>query len=381
MPRRRNKGQGSIRLTDAGTYEARAVIGYKDPLEKKNPIRQTKTFQLKGDAERWLAEKRLEFGDIAHDISPTLTVSEWLTMFLDMREKEISASNYHKHEYYLKKHLEPYLGSIRLRDVDELKLKRWSTRLKVELTKDTYSRTMKLTKKFFKTAVELGLIRYSPAQILTDIAPPKPKMRHRWTNLEVKLAAKFSQESGMFYPYVHLALVSGMRREELLGLRWSDIDFVDGCLFVRQVVVYVRRKWEMKEATKTEDSYRRVYLDTETLKILQDFQRKQKLEPKRSNWVDHDLLFPGEKGTPPHEKTLVNKWYKFCDAAQVRRIWLIDLRSTYVSLSDGKIPDKVGAERAGHSLDMRRNVYRRTVEEEHRAAALSLGQLVSQDNK
>lgn len=381
MPRRRNKGQGSIRLTDAGTYEARAVIGYKDPLEKKKPIRQTRTFQLKGDAERWLAEKRLEFGDIAHDISPTLTVSDWLTMFLDMREKEISASNYHKHEYYLKKHLEPYLGAIRLRDVDELKLKRWSTRLKVELTKDTYSRTMRLTKKLFKTAVELSLIRYSPAQILTDTAPPKPKMRQRWTPSEVTRAVKYSVESGMFHPYLHLAIVSGMRREELLGLRWGDIDFVDGCLYVRQVVVSVRRKWEMKEATKTEDSYRRVYLDRETLKILQEHQKKERLEVKRKDWLELDLVFPGIKGTPPHEKTFLNDWKAFCKAANVPVIWISDLRSTYVSLSDGKIPDKVGAERAGHSLDMRRNVYRRTVEEEHRAAALSLGQLVSQDNK
>jgi integrase len=91
-------------------------------------------------------------------------------------------------------------------------------------------------------------------------------------------------------------------------------------------------------------------------------------------------VWPSGQGTPVSETRFRLAFKKLIKDAGVKDIRLYDTRSTYVSLSDGKVTDVAGAARAGHSIQVRRDIYKRSVEEEEKAAALSLKELTA-DNR
>lgn len=375
MARRRPPGTGSISKHKSGKFIARFVLTYK---ESGTPILKSKTWDLKPDAERWLAEMRLKyFGQAPTDYR--LTVAEWYYLWLEDIKQNRSENTYRGYKRYVGKHAIPILGQLDMMEDNRLAVKRWATQLKQTVTPDTYARAVKNTSTMFNMALELGKCNLNPVMVVKDAKkPPKRFRKRRWTVEEISKVLDYAHASKHPWRYyVHVGLTTGMRKEELLGLRWADIDALECSITVAQVVVYPgNAEVVIREAPKTEDSYRQVYLDDETLKMLRE--QKTLVEAKKhSGWLEQDLVFPGRYGNPPNDNRLRKSFYKLCDDAGVPRIWIMDLRSTWVSLSRGKVPEHIAAKRAGHSEQMRQKIYTQSVEDEERAAALSLTELLS----
>ncbi|MFX7540811.1 tyrosine-type recombinase/integrase, partial [Acinetobacter baumannii] len=89
------------------------------------------------------------------------------------------------------------------------------------------------------------------------------------------------------------ALMTGMRREELLGLRWQDVNLEEGALEIHQSVVFIGGK-AVFDNPKTQESEREVMLDAGTVAILRDQQQHvaEMRAAAGASWREHDLVFP-----------------------------------------------------------------------------------------
>jgi integrase len=135
------------------------------------------------------------------------------------------------------------------------------------------------------------------------------------------------------HPLWVVAATMGLRRGELLGLRWSDVDLDDGTLRVHQTVQRVAGQLHLLDA-KTEDSEAVLPLPEVTWLTLLEHQERQAAERERlaGVWHEYGLVFPSERGTPMEPTNLSRAFAKLREAAEVPGVRLHDLRHTVVSL-------------------------------------------------
>ena len=167
---------------------------------------------------------------------------------------------------------------------------------------------------------------------LVRVPSPRYKVGKGLTVEQVrKLLA--TAEGHRLHPLFVVAATMGLRRGELLGLRWSDVDLDTGTLHVRQTVQRVAGTLHLLDA-KTEESEGTLPLPEWTWLTLLEHQERQQEE--RANlkevWADYDLVFPSERGTPMEPTNLSRAFAKLRQAAGLPGVRLHDLRHTVVSL-------------------------------------------------
>ncbi|WP_435055924.1 tyrosine-type recombinase/integrase [Micromonospora aurantiaca (nom. illeg.)] len=140
-------------------------------------------------------------------------------------------------------------------------------------------------------------------------------------------------EGHRLYPLYVVAATLGLRRGELLGLRWSDLDLDNGTATVGQTVQRAGGKLRLQD-TKTEGSDSVLPLPDWTWLVLLDHQERQRRERARlaEVWQEHGLVFPSEVGTPMEPRNLNRHFAGLREAAGCPDVRLHDLRHTVVSL-------------------------------------------------
>ncbi|WP_405810078.1 tyrosine-type recombinase/integrase [Streptomyces sp. NBC_01520] len=125
-----------------------------------------------------------------------------------------------------------------------------------------------------------------------------------------------------------LALRTGLRKGELLGLRWEDLDLDWGTASVRRSLQRTQSGGLMTLPTKTRASERRIALPTESVHSLKSHRQHQKAERKTAgvNWKDSGLVFTTPTGGPIDPANMTRRFGRFLDSAGLRRIRFHDLR-------------------------------------------------------
>jgi len=178
----------------------------------------------------------------------------------------------------------------------------------------------------------------------------RPPEMHTWTRDELRSFLATVRDDRLYAAWVLLA-TTGMRRGELLGVRWSDIDFDGGSVAVRQTLSSVGGKITFS-TPKTAKSRRNVPLDPTTVEALRQHRDAQGKE--RVTWAeiytDLDLVFCREDGSVLRPDTITRRFHELSKRAGVPLIRLHDVRHSYASLglAAGTHP-KVMAERLGHA--------------------------------
>jgi integrase len=147
----------------------------------------------------------------------------------------------------------------------------------------------------------------------------------------------------------HLSAMTGMRRGEVLGLRWRDVDLEAMCVHVRQALVSV--SYEVIVSSPKNHQARVIDIDLATVEQLDAHRQRQQRE--RDEWgtdyEDNDLVFCKGNGTPLHPQTFTQMFERLVDRSDVPRIRLHDLRHTHVTIAlRAGVPVKVTSERLGH---------------------------------
>jgi integrase len=199
-------------------------------------------------------------------------------------------------------------------------------------------------------AVDAGVLARNVA---SRAKPPRPSRRSgqqvgSWEPSELAQFLDAIRESRLEAIW-RLAAMTGMRRGEILGLRWSDIALDSARLSVCHAVVAVA--YAVLESTPKSQNARVVDLDRETVELLRAHRRRQ--EQEREEWgadyQDRDLIACWENGSAIHPHSFSQSFERIVRKAGIRRIRLHDLRHTHATLAlKAGVPVKVVSERLGH---------------------------------
>ncbi|MCZ7529739.1 MAG: site-specific integrase [Acidimicrobiia bacterium] len=198
-------------------------------------------------------------------------------------------------------------------------------------------------------AVQWDRIGRNPADRAT---PPKAKRYEpsTWTPEQIRQFLDQAADHRLSAAWLLLA-TTGMRRSEVLGLRWSDVDLGEAGLHVRQSLVAVEYEISFSEP-KTEKSKRRVALDPHTIMALRSHRARQSEEKLAAGgaYTDDDPVFADEIGRPLHPESLSQTFKRQAKAAGLPTIRLHDLRHSFATAAlEAGVPLKVVSDRLGHS--------------------------------
>ena len=164
--------------------------------------------------------------------------------------------------------------------------------------------------------------------MLTDnpcrrVVPPKakPVEKDYYTLEEVeKLFELLRGEPLKYQVFFNLAIYSGFRRGELLGLEWKDIEWDTGVISVRRTSNYTAEKGIYTDTTKTKKSLRSLKFPQFIIDMLKAYKKEQDAERMRlgSKWVDHDRLFVKWNGEPMNNNTPYFWFNEFCEKHDFR---------------------------------------------------------------
>jgi len=172
-----------------------------------------------------------------------------------------------------------------------------------------------------------------------------------------------------------------LRRGELLGLRWQDVDLERGQLVVRQTGVWVAGKTKLQPRAKTPSSLRTVALDPGIVALLREHRAHQAhlREKAGERWQENDLVIASAVGTPLGAPNMHRNYKRLLDQAGLpAAVRIHDLRHThYSALLNAGVPLATVAERGGYrNANVLLSVYAHAQVDGQRAAAAVAGKLI-----
>ena len=186
----------------------------------------------------------------------------------------------------------------------------------------------------FSYAVRMGMLTDNPCR---RVVVPKIEQTEKeiYTLDEVKaLFSNLQNEPLNYQVYLTLAIYSGFRRSEMLGLEWKDIEFNYNTIKIRRTSQYTAERGIYTDTTKTKKSQRISKFPDTVMELLKRFQQEQLSEAYRlgSKWEDHDRLFTKWNGAPMHPQTPY-KWLRdYCEKINIPFRGLHTLRHLHASL-------------------------------------------------
>ena len=309
-----------------------------------------------------------------------MTVADYLATWLDRyaRSGAVKATTATTAASYVNTHLAPRLGSLTLAGLRRLHVEQAAgDMLQSGLSPKTVRNVIGTLHKALKDAVRLDLLPYNCA---SDVTLPKYVRREvePYDASEVDtLLQHVDAHEGLLTAAWWLAVTCGLRRGELCGLRWCDVDLVRGELSVR-ITRLQDRTGVFTSTPKSRASVRTLALlpgAVDALARLRD--RHDELRTQLGDW-SHDHVLIDHDAAPVRPATLTRHWHRVTETAGLRRIRLHDARHTHGTvLADAGVPVHAISARLGHaSVATTMHFYVHAGAEADRRAALTFDEVV-----
>lgn len=336
---------------------AQSAAGIVLPAVKEKRIRHQQKGGPNGtrkEAEATLARLLSSSMDGSY-IEPTkLTLAQYLSdIWLPAIESTVRISTYTSYRQNIRRHVIPALGSIRLQaltadDLDAF----YSALFKSGLSVSTVKNIHVAIRKSLADALRKNRIPRNVAQAATlpKRTTRKPEMKF-WTETELRDFLSFVGDLGhRLFAAFYLLAVTGMRRGEALGLRWTDVDLDKAELTVSQALIQVNQETSFQDPKNGRS--RVVSLDAETVAVLRAWNKAQKEERLAlgPGYVDSGLVFTKLDGSELLPSSFSQSFDRIVARTSLPRIRLHDLRHTHATLLlRAGVPVKVVSERLGHA--------------------------------
>lgn len=379
-------------------YYFRIDVG-KDPITGKRRQQSFGPFKTKTEAKKELIKIRTQvmegtyFKPSAQDFESF--INEW---FETVYCQDKSETTIETRRYIIDGHLIPYFKKMPIKDINtrvidtffaELRKNGRYPRKKTEheekenkdLSASYLHIIFSLLNQAFKKAVAWGLIKENPMENAQKISVKnnKSKKNKAWTKEEVNIFLEATSKKGLVAPFL-VDVVTGLRRGELLGLKWEDIDFKNKTITINGTLY--RRKGEglkYKPKTKTNSSDNRVIPIPDAIvevlrkeKALQDKTR----EKLGNSYNSENFVFINDKGKPIDPDYLTRKFRETVKTLNVKQINLHGLRHTAATLlMKLGVHVKIVSDILGHSrVQVTLDYYSHSNEEMMRQSTNELGQ-------
>jgi integrase len=251
------------------------------------------------------------------------TVATWLAHWLDTEiDGKVNERSLARYRNLVERHTNPYLGHIALDKLEPADVRAWlATLRKTKITRgkgksspprplanDTIRSAFVRLKAALKMAVVDRLIRFNPCD---GVRPPEMESREAYALTPQEAHRLLRAVEGEWYEgLIFIALATGMRLGELLGLRWSNVILTGDAprIQIREQLQTCDGKRAFT-TLKSKTSRRDIYLDADTIDALlaqQERVRLRRSDPEAA-WpkVDQQLVFPSEVGTPYYPKNVL----------------------------------------------------------------------------
>lgn len=381
---RARRGSGSIRKSGRGwlitTYTGRK-------LESRKPERQYQSVSgSRADAQRELRGMlvKLDKGQMPasrHTLGELLT--EWLKGYVLTNCSERTYTGY---EGIIEKHIEPALGHVKLKDLRPAVIQGFygeacqkeNGRTHQKLNNRTVLRMHRVLSQSLRWAVRQGYLSANPAS-RDHVDPPKDKryIAHTLDRNEIETLLEAAQDSWC-YPPVYTGVSTGLRRNELLGLRWRDIDILGMTISVNYCLYKANGKVELREP-KTESSRRQVSMTPPLARYLGEYKAERESLYLRMGRIlsPDDFVFGDDAGQPLDPSSLSHAFGRIVKKARLEARFH-DLRHSCATLMLGAgIHPKVVQEMLGHSsIQITLDIYSHVVPGMQKAAVERLGSLL-----
>jgi integrase len=349
-------------------WKVEATIAFENGRPKRTR-RTAKTKQMAKELQREFL-KLQSMGQILQVSHQTVYEYglHWARVVKRGRVKPSTATNY---EQRIRTNIGPFIGNIAITELTSTDIEQWMQFMKTEgLSVNTVNGARRILFGIMKHAERAGIIFRNPVSLTDSLSKDqseKTRVRPPWTKQEVLKAFNASKNTEWDL-FLRLAILQGLRRGEILGLSYSEIDFEKGFLTINGTLKEQRilddagkgKITLVKDSPKTQSSRRALGLSWPIIESLYrhleltEFRKTQATEWKETDWV-----FKSSKGTVWHPSNCYKKWQKFCKDNGLRYIRIHDLRHTtgHLALEEGLSLGSL-SETLGHSrLETTKNIY------------------------
>ena len=348
MARKRGNGEGSIYRRKDGRWVGQYLVYTAEGPKYRYLYGKTRS-DVSGRLTKAMADRD---GGFVFDAGK-LTVGEYLDRWLlDSLQGTVRVSTRERHEINIRVHIQPALGRVLLKALTPTHVRALHReKLDEGLATATVRKIHSTLHKALAQAVSDGLLPRNAADVK---APrPAPEEMRPLSEAEAHAFLQMAGESGDRFESLYvLAITTGLRRGELLGLRWDDVDLERGTLRVGRALVREGGRHLLGE-TKTRRGRRQVNLTPRTVKALKTHRKRQLEERMKLVGLheDHGLIFATKVGTPVNPENLVKRSFKpLLKKTGLPEIRFHDLRHTCATLLLGRgVHPKIVQELLGHA--------------------------------
>lgn len=354
---KRGNNEGSIYKRSNGSWRAQVSIGGK---------RLSYTAATRADCNDWLRKTQdLIDGGMTYSKSE-YTLGEYLVEWIRMKKTSLRPNPALQYKTLVENDIIPNLGNFKLHQINLIKINRYYAKL---VSDERGIRTIRLIHSVLHSALEhalrIGLITRNPSHgaILPRIKYHEMKIFNEEQVFSFLIAAKTSR----FRLIYKLAIATGMRQSEILGLKWGDLDWIKGTIQIQRQAQQVNGKGIVFLEPKTRAGIRKIMVGKTILEDLLAHKKEQDktkaIQPEI--WQENDLIFATSRGTPFSQSNLMRDFYKILERTNLPKIRFHDLRHTAASLMINRgIPIVVVSKIMGHSKpSVTLNIYSHCVSE------------------
>lgn len=332
-----NKVIGFLRIKKGRYY---TIIKYDDATGKRRTKEKATGIEVKRGnkklAKEILAERLNEYRNAyCLETVDNIYFEEYLEQWMKQVKKEVRDSTYYTYQIQMNKHILPYfqtkhilLSDLKIRDIQRYYQHEMDEGRDVGTVKKYHANIHKA----LDAAVRDELIPVNPSDKV--VFPKKQKKKlNPYTAEEAEALFKAVSGTKMEVP-VKLATMFGLRREEVLGLRWSAIDFKKNTVKIDHTCILIGAEAVNVNRTKNESSNRTLYMTDETASYLKSIKKRQRENQLRlgEEYVYTDYVCVDEYGQQIKPSYISQTFGKILKKNGLRHIRFHDLRHTCASL-------------------------------------------------
>lgn len=292
----------------------------------------------------------------------------WVHTVKSLRVKPRTLADY---EDRLRREIFPYFGQRNLESITSREIETWLHLLQKQgKAVGTINGARQVIKSVYNHALKTGMVSKNPVENtdkLRQFWNQPTNVKEPWNVEEAKRVLEITKDTD-FDLFTRIALLMGARRGEILGLRWQDVNFIEGHLTINCSLQEQRTYKSDGTKTlnlvlgdpKTRSSKRKIYLSAE---ILAAFQRHIQQTAKRKEqafvWADSEYVFVNSNGGAVYPNNFAKKYVKHLAENKIRHIRIHDMRHTAAVLAlEAGVRLEAVSQGLGHSrIDITKTVY------------------------
>jgi len=387
MAKRRGDGEGSITKRKDGRWQGSVLVGYNP--ETGRPKRKYFYGRTRKEVQEKINEVALKVQAGTYREPSKLTVAEWFTTWLnDYMKPSLRPTTWESYKYQVNGHIIPALGHLKLAQLQTAHIQRlYNEKLHGGRLDGKDGGLSPKSVRYIHTVIHSaleqakkeGMVTINPADAVK--LPKREQKEIKYLDMaDAAIFLAMAKESKHFAAF-YLALNTGMRRGELLGLRWKDIDFEAGQLTVNQGLVRVSGQGLVFQEPKTKLSNRVINLAPAVVQVLKEHKKRQnetRLKAGGAYREDLGLVFANELGEPICPRAFTRVFERLIKKAGLD-VTFHGLRHTFATLAlEQGVDVKTIQETLGHhSSAFTMDVYSSVTAKMKREAADKVGNLLA----